>query len=225
MAIKHLGSFVIAAALVTAVPANFGAEKGAPLPPECKAPDLSSYGNPTFALERKDLSVGISLPKHQFHAGEPIVMRIWIDNARSRPANVWSCMHGPEIGLDFFKWKGFDLYSDTTGQRLFDRSQQEAIGDGSTLREQCRTDVGRFKLQGELVNCNANGPIPIPANACVTGGLNSSFDLLKCYDLPVGRYTIRFRGRVPNDPCRSITELPSWHGYEDPNLTFSVIQH
>jgi hypothetical protein len=240
MTVNGFASVWVAAAMAATAPmlraqvslnvTSSGVTNSAHFSQKCPRPDLMTDGNPTFAPtpvpEGQDLSVGVSLAKHEFHAGESIVIHIWMANSSSRPASVWSCRGNSGFGLEYFQWKGFDLYNETNGRRILNREQRKAVGDGSTLKQQCSTDEGRFQLMGVLMQCLANGPVPIPPHACMTRDDSFfTFDLLKRYDLPPGKYSIRFREgkKDPDDLCHSMPELP-WHGSEDPNLTFSVIQ-
>ena len=252
---KYLPSLCIAALVAmgttalhaqsSAKAATSGTEKTTPVPRACNQADLSAYGTPTFAPGNKYPFAGISLAKHQFRTGEPIVIHIWINNSRGGPTNVWGCVaepsipvwnwkhhtvtftrkHNSDIGLAYFQSKGFDLYNDATGRLVLTRFWQKDLGDGSALRKACSTTEGRSRLPKSLFSCS-NGPIPIPAHACLTkSDSDFTFDLLSRYDLPAGWYTIRFRNDKSDadDICRSINQ-PPWHGPKDPNLTFSVIE-
>lgn len=202
---------------------------------QCKASGQSAYGTPTFAPERRGLSVGISLAKHTFRAGEPISLHLWVYNSSDRTGHAWTCgdasgLRFPReqsgVGLRDFMWKGFDLY-DASGRRLLNRSQQELVGDGSNLQDLCTTDKGRLQASGVLLTCLSNVPFPVAAHGCLTGRDSwYAFDLRSRYKLPAGRYTIRFRdpkGPDPDDLCRTITGTAPI-GAENPDLTFLVTQ-
>jgi hypothetical protein len=149
-------------------------------PSNCNERDISAYGRPVTIQVRKDLYLGVSLPRREFKAGEPIEVHIWAVNSGDSPAGVWTCED-----LEHFKEWGIDIFG-KDGRRILRQFELENLG-------QCSTLVGRFRMS-KAWSCLRNFPINIPAHSCVTGK-NYDFltDLTSSYRLPPGKYILRLQ--------------------------------
>jgi hypothetical protein len=189
--------------------------------PDCDKPELRVYGHPATMQSGAGITYGLSMTKHEFVEGEPVSLHLWVDNTSDRQVGVMTCM-----GLDLFKDQGFDVY-DAYGHRLL-RTYEKAGLDkfpGVSREEACRTDKGRFILDGQEWICGRNFPIYIPAHTCVTrddgdftAGVSGRFDL------PPGEYTIRPRNNPDGGNLCSDKIQRLWSGTETEHITFSVSQ-
>lgn len=162
---------------------------------------------------RSDLAFGLSLAKHEFKAGEDVLLHIWVDNTTDAQAAVMTCM-----GLDRFKANGFDLY-DAYGHRLLRKNDVKA-------KEDCDDDPDKpLRIRGWI--CSRNFPIFIAAHTCVNGDdYDFATGLTAAYDLPPGQYTVRLRQigwQEPADACKPQKEEP-FHPEPGKDLIFSVVQ-
>jgi len=186
-------------------------DPSAPVPPDCNKPELLSKGRPVMLPMGKDLAFGLSLSNHEFSAGDPITLHIWVDNTSGASVGVMTCM-----GLDYFKTTGFDLY-DSYGHRILRRAEAKAL-------EQCKADPLLVQIGGW--SCTRNFPINIPAKTCVTrDDYDFTASLTDEYDLPPGKYTLQphHNNGLGEDACKPPEELP-FHPAPGADLTFSVTQ-
>jgi hypothetical protein len=189
--------------------------------PDCDKPELQVYGHPATMQSGTGITYGLSMTKHEYVEGEPVSLHLWVDNTSDRKIGVMTC-----AGLEYFKDRGFDVY-DAYGHRLLGTFEKSALDKfpGLSREEACRTDKGRFFLDGQMWACTRNFPIYIPAHTCVTrddgdftAGVSGRFDL------PPGEYTIRPRNNPDGGNLCSDKLQKLWNGAETEHITFSVSQ-
>lgn len=154
------------------------ADPSTPIPSDCNKPELLANGHPYIVQSAGGLSLGFSIMQHEYIAGDPIKLHVWVDNAGGTPAGVMTCMT-----LDLFKAQGFELF-DAFGHRVLNKDQAKR-------QEMCATNP-RMADRSFGWSCTRNFPIMIPAHTCIT---RDDFDFVTVlngnYDLPPGTYTLR----------------------------------
>jgi hypothetical protein len=185
VALLCLALSVLPAAISAQTATPPAAGPSASIPPDCNKPELLAKGQPVMTQRRDGLAFGFSLAKHDFKAGEPIVLAIWVDNPSNAQASVMTCED-----LGHFKANRIGIY-DANGRRV--PSQLE-----NRIQEKCAANPRIEEMMIQV--CGRNFAIHIPAHTCVN---RDSFDftsvLTDAYDLPPGDYTARMRSEASID--------------------------
>ena len=175
---------------------QLAAKPTASIPPDCNKPELLAKGQPVMTHWRDGLAFGFSLQKHDFKAGEPIVLAIWVDNPGDAPAAVMTCSD-----LGYFEEKRIGIY-DASGRRVLDQFE-------SRVKKKCETKP----LVAEYMSgwrCLGNITIHVPAHTCVNGDSPDFTSVLTVdRDLPPGDYT--FACAQKRAPLRKSAGLRTKH--------------
>lgn len=162
------------------------------IPADCNRPSLLANGYPIMTSLRDGLTIGVSLAQHEFKAGDPIKLHIWVDNASGAPAGVFSC-----FDLEPFKRVGFQIFSQN-GKRILSRGELDD-------RKECSTHSESVSGWGGPAACARNIMFTIPARTCITrDDYDFATEITSSYELPPDEYLIRLRTNWSSgiDLCR-----------------------